>query len=492
MILVDTLSTWRAQIHNWLRRLGAHALVAPADKSLLLQRFSVPPTAGETVRFCRAQCDFREYGQNSINQVNLRWSFQLRFRPEGGDRYRLKLDSWQLDTINGEPWAVRLIDHTGAEHVLQPNRRRLDVLEKLGLDLSTNEQATICGISQELQLRGERFLIAIVPIKENSLHEPILLGEAILRAPILFGYDGWLFLAGDRNDSPAQYAREFVPTLSWTREWRRYFRHYSGLSKIDGLLSYSFVVAPSKEELFPELYPLPRAKKRLIDVFLKRWGNLPGVVWPAKILDPHRYRSFDAGETHWNDVAGRLICESLLNLWGIEVPPLDDRFKQVEMRTDLGDKVMPSPKILREKADWKSAGRLIFDNHVVHHGNIRVWRNDSPLIDETVIVFGGSSADYFLPYLTAVFSRVLAVYSAASWDLELIERERPDRLILQTSQRFLTKAPLPVVKACEVAAHKVRNGQLRSQTRYEIIMNAWEDSSITYLKDLSYFSNIRG
>lgn len=101
---------------------------------------------------------------------------------------------------------------------------------------------------------------------------------------MLCGHEGWLFLTGDTNDSPGQYSRDFVAEQTWTEGWEAYFTAYRQLDKAGFAKSRSFVIAPSKEEAFPDLYPLPRAKHRLIDAFLAKFGHEPALTWPERML----------------------------------------------------------------------------------------------------------------------------------------------------------------------------------------------------------------
>lgn len=409
----------------------------------------------------------RDFGANSF-----RWRLQPGWRKglDGADEYRI--DLWMLDPVTGAvPEALLIETGSGAPIRIDPHVARDDTLQAANVPAELRDRARICGFQTELRTTSGEIVLSIVA--NGAPHPLVKLTPRTMM--VLQGARDWLFLTGDTNDSPGQFSRNFAPSSSWTSGWRRYLDAVQALRQDrPWLKSLSFVVAPSKETLFPDLYPLPPARNPLIDVFLAKFGNRPEVLWPAPDLAPHREYAFDKVETHWTDFGARLTCEAVLRSWQMPVPPLASRYRLEEGRGDLGDKLMPPIHAMRPVAQWDNASTLIFDNFALHHGSIRIWQNPKPAIDETLMIFGGSSSEYMIRYFSAVFARVVSVYTAGAPDPVLLDQERPDRVILQTSQRFLTRPPLPATDALDTARTKILKRELRLHTDHGEALRRWQ------------------
>lgn len=450
--------------------------------SKIANRRSIAPAPGSEPkdvpsdpRFARAKLTFPASGTLDYEGRRLRWGLSVGLKQGDGGLYRLRIEGYALDDIHAPAKALRVTDGTD-ELLIVVDKRRGDVPKALKLPADRHEALVTCGFATEIDVRSDRVKIA-VRLEDKTVD----LGEAELVPQVLFGREGWLFLTNDANNSPQQFSQDFSPDRAWGEAWSTYFRASHGLTDLPGLKSRSFVIAPSKEEIFPDLYPLPRAGHCMIDEFLQRFSAEPGVLWPAPILREQRELSFDRGETHWTDFGARLTCEALLRNWGLKVPDLPLTFTLRQAAGDLGDKVMPRLMAHRPAASWKNPGKLIFNNFALHHGNIRVWANPEPVIPETLMIFGGSSSDHMIRYFSALFARVVFVYSAGSWDPGLIALEKPARLILQTSQRFLRLPPQPEVNAREIAAEKIRKAQVTCRGDYAQEMAVWTDPSVAAL-----------
>ena len=450
--------------------------------SKVLNRHADAPTNVSAVdddsldeRYATAKLTFAALGTLDNEGRKLRWSLSLSFRIQEDGSRRLRIRGYALDGEEAPALALRLSGASDDFEVAADQNRR-DVLRALKIAPERHDQLALCGFAADVRVLDDVLNIQILLEGRR-----IDLGEAKLESQVLFGHEGWLFLAGDRNDSPEQFSRDFVPDRGWRDGWTSYFAAYQALTSTPGLKSRSFVIAPSKEELFPELYPLPPARHRLIHELLDRFSDESGLVWPLEILRPQRELSFDRSETHWTDFGARLVCEELMRNWGLKLPDLPQLFSLAAARGDLGDKVTPRLMTHRPAAQWQNGSKLIFDNFVLHHGNILVWSNPKPHIDETLMIFGGSSSAHMIRYFSAVFARVVFVYSAGSWDADLLALERPSRLILQTSQRFLKVPPQPEVKAREVALQKIEKKQITCRKDHAEAMAAWTDPSVAAL-----------
>ncbi len=420
-------------------------------------------------------------GSQTIGGNTLHWSIRAGWHTRADGTRRFHLVLWMLDPVSGQvPDAILLTPADRPAIRIVPTMRRTDVMRAKKVPQALWPQAQLCGFQYGQELDGNPVHLRIaIAGTEHDLGE--LRPSAVA---VLEGREGWLFLACDANDSPAQYAQAYSPSREWRAGWHGYFAGLDVLRHSQpSIRSLSFVVAPSKESVCEDLYPLPKSPRALIDVFLEAFGSNADLFWPSALLRPCRDYAFDKVETHWTDFGARRTCEALLKSWGVTPASPPNRYRLEEGPGDLGDRMLQSTRALRPVADWPNPARLIFDNFALHHGNIRVWQNPKPVIDETLMIFGGSSADYMVRYLSAIFARIVSVYTAGVPDPDLIAHEQPARIILQISQRFLTRPAETRTDVFETARQKIEKGQIAPCADHAREMQRWrtEDGIDLYL-----------
>lgn len=426
-----------------------------------------------------ATTDFPQNGHRQIGDQHFHWSIRLLWRVTETGVRMVRAGLWIVDPDTGAiPDAVILTPiaeagtDAGPERRLLPNAARNDVLRAKKIAPALHERARNCGFHGPEEVAAPAYTISV---ETGGIRHD--LGRVTLGpATVLQGRDGWLFLTGDTNDSTGQFCNAFEPTSEWRNGWRSYFDGIDRLAKnLPGLRNLTMLIAPSKETLLADRYPLPRARGAMIDVFLESFAQNPRLFWPGPALAQERDYAFDRVETHWTDFGARRTCEALLKSWGIEITSLPSTYRLEEGRGDLGDKVAPAIKTLRPVAAWPNAARLVFDNFALHHGNIRIWSHAAAPRAETVVIFGGSSAEYMVRYLSAIFRRVVSVYSAGSPDAEILRHEQPAHVILQTSQRFLTRPAALSVDSFAAAAEKIAAGHLTTRAPHAQELEQWRD-----------------
>ena len=420
-------------------------------------------------------------GRLTVEDRALQWDMRPGWRQGADGTHEFELSLWILDPVAGTVPEALLIETVDAAPIrLQASVPREDALRALKVNPEIWPKARLCGFRGRITTTGDEIAISVVCDGESRPLTRLKQGTTM----VLEGKRGWLFLTGDSNDSPAQFTQDFVAETSWSQGWQRYFAAIAGLqAERPQLKSVALLVVPSKETIFPDLYPLPAAAHALIDVFLQQFGKQKALFWPARFLDEQREFAFDRAETHWTDFGARLAAEALLRLWRVTPPALGQDYRLEKARGDLGDKLLPVVHALRPVAAWPNPAQLIFDNFVLHHGNLRVWENPKPVIHETLMIFGGSSSDALIRYYSAIFARVVAVYSAGSPDPQLLDLEKPHRVILQTTQRFLTKPPPPSTNSMAKAAQKIANGQVTRKSDHAESVQRWTGNASveTYL-----------
>jgi hypothetical protein len=79
---------------------------------------------------------------------------------------------------------------------------------------------------------------------------------------------------------------------------------------------------------------------------------------------------------------------------------------------------------------------MIFENGLYDRGRLAAYENLDPSLPRTV-VFRDSSSSWVLPFVSESFSRIVALGSPHNHE-GLIEREKPDVVILELIERWVT------------------------------------------------------
>ncbi|MER5173959.1 hypothetical protein [Thioclava kandeliae] len=461
----------------------SYAMADPASASgrgSLPRRFPRSQPAAPAGRI-----DGQASGECQIGGHNIAYALQVGFCPLGAGRMRIGVRGWALDRKSFVPVATLVCRIAGQSEIrLAPEQLRGDIMNHFKLPVETRKFARNCGFETVLEADlGEGVPEISLALEVGDVRHEIGKGHPGT-AQFIEGLHGWLFLAGDSNDSPAQFTQAHQPSDSWVADWNRYFAAFTAMRDDWPKMRASFLVAPSKESVMPDYYPLPHGGQTPLDSLLDRFGEDPDVHYPLDILVPLRELSFDRIETHWSDFGARKVCEALLENWKRGIPNIPDRYHVIRTGGDLGFKAVPLHLSYRTKAAWPEDSRVIFDNFVLHHGRVRISHNPKPKIKATVALFGGSSSEHMECYFRAVFERVVYVYSAGAWDPEILTQEKPDYVVLQTSERFLTRAPEPVVLTREVVHKKVSGGYVTRKTDRAEAMAGFDDPSVAFYHEM--------
>lgn len=258
----------------------------------------------------------------------------------------------------------------------------------------------------------------------------------------LIGATGWIFLDNDTNESVPQFLGEKKVSENWIRDWNNYF--ISTSEYLNGFCKFTFLLAPSKEEVLQEEYPYIRTKETLAEKLILNFGD--HITWPTAKLKDQKYLCYDMAETHWTDHGANIALSNCLA--DMEEPRLSDinaTYDVVSIRGDLGDKVTPAVRSVRLKTVMSNSAALTSDNKIVNHGNIKIFKNSAPSSNKKLLIFGGSSANFMLPHAANLFGEVMFVHSTGSVDKSIVEKLSPDFVILQTNQRFIATPPKPFI-----------------------------------------------
>jgi hypothetical protein len=269
--------------------------------------------------------------------------------------------------------------------------------------------------------------------------------QRIVRLPTaLEGLDDWLYLDGDSNHSVGQYTGEVsLPT----RSQEAWHVHFQEISKLREELGFDFVqlFAPSKESVYEDFYPhrSRRAAIRPIDSVLALVPPDIAALYPRAELAPQsgRFDTYDKGDTHWNAFGAAVAAEIALRRLGLDrLTPLNLEYTLKTRHGDLDSKIVGRPAgEMRELSRTNNDAIVEFDSMVHNRGRVVVTHNPRAPGGKLVI-FGDSFGAHFRRALLHVFRRLVFVH-ANSVDAEFLRVERPDYVITEMTERFVTLPP---------------------------------------------------
>lgn len=259
---------------------------------------------------------------------------------------------------------------------------------------------------------------------------------------ILEGPFGHLFLNNDTNDTAAQFRGERLITPEDLASWKSYFQDLRARADKIGIAAV-FMVAPAKEEIFPDLYPIGRAEVTPIDQLIPAAADI-SLLFPAPELRVDRGLAYCRTDTHWSDYGARIAAEVYLRHAGLaeHIKSLPSNFRFSEKAGDLGRNLIPPMTEPWMRAKLSPDSVFAFDNKISNHGKIWIFHNASAPVAETLVLFGDSFGVNLSKSLSAVFQRVVYCHTAAMWDPLVVEEEKPRYVLLEMAQRFIVQPPL--------------------------------------------------
>lgn len=342
---------------------------------------------------------------------------------------------------------------------------RPDVVRKVLKQGPDSHPCLTCGFNAEFEFHGDGVDLGFCVNGEAYWVCNIKMVE---KPKLEEGEAGWLFLHNDNNSSVDQYTGQRLLSAGELRAWEDYFNSSKTLSKELGF-SWSFLLVPAKEFIFPNYYPFKRAIRTPVDQFLEKFQNTHPIVWPQQALSDDRELTYWKGDTHWTDYGAAVGARTTLSLFGF------DRFERLDAvkyvirprAGDLGNKLIP-PKMhsvaiadLSAMLSWK-----IFDNQIHNHGRIRIFECPNPESQHVCVLFGDSFSVALVPWLTPFFRRLVYVHTAGSVDVSILQSEKPTHVIFQTNSRFIISPAKPNFSIQDLLESKLR--QLGEEERAEL------------------------
>lgn len=309
-------------------------------------------------------------------------------------------------------------------------------------------------------VRGfEEFFSSNLGFKRQLVQVQNTIGYALgdLRSKqVLAGRDGWLFLLGDHAWDSFRSARPLRSREA--RAWRDSLRRIQRAVKQRGA-AFLFVVPPDKHTLYEEYMPRSATRARSVTrldemlVLLER-NHISHLDLRTPLLAAKRdVLLYDKLGTHWSGHGARLGASLLMQGIAKELhrPPdyaeLDARLTARDAPSELGS-MLSLESWLREAyveltPKLRRARRVEPPEHVTNPSRRQQLRMVFEVPDPslpTAVFFRDSFSDAMMPALAEKFRRSVWIWRRAV-DLNLVEREKPDIVVLEMTERFLVAKP---------------------------------------------------
>ncbi|MGA3682236.1 hypothetical protein [Pseudomonas graminis] len=310
-----------------------------------------------------------------------------------------------------------------------PNTERPDV--KSFYDLYSD----LCGIHLVIPLL-ETFSFGV------SVGERIiwLAQVELTKLQVLEGSHQYLFLDNDDNQSVDQYSGKLKIDTENMYAWSQYF-HDINAWVASHPAKFIFCLAPAKEFIFPEYYPVQRLSITPVDQFISAFDGEAIIINPIELLGSQKNLTYTQSDTHWTDFGAQLVAASICRELQLEFRPANFDYRIEHFTGDLGIKFNPQRTEYGLFADTTSLASLTYDNCIPVRGNVLCISNPLAARNETCLIFGSSSAESIAKQLSNTFTRVVRVFSGAEIDYEIVAQEQPTCIVILFSSRFLIRAP---------------------------------------------------
>ena len=261
---------------------------------------------------------------------------------------------------------------------------------------------------------------------------------------VLIGKEDWLYYTGENNIADYECTSPF--TSSELQSIRLRILEWNDQLARRGIKFY-VVFAPNKETIYPQFLPdrvIPGAKSCRIDQVMWELQSTQLSVLDlrdslkSEALDTQVYHRTD---THWNAAGALLASREILSMIKNDFPQMTTPSLgeyQEDLQPFSGDLAAFLPYDERYVERTIALIPLAPYRAILEQGADRIVISsipDSPL--PGALVFRDSFSDALIPFLSEHFSRAVYAHSF-SVNLDLVDKEKPDIVILELAQRYLT------------------------------------------------------
>lgn len=368
------------------------------------------------------------------------------------------------------------------------DRPRPDVIEIILKATAVNHPQVKCGFKFTLPIKTGAFELGVVV---NDTFDALVNLHVVGPCKVLHGKDGWLFLDNDTNKSVEQFTGKLLLSELQLQQWGEYFEALATFEQQVG--KAAMLVAPSKELVYPQFYPIPKASATAFDQLMALPLAQRYCINPTEALANSTRRTFRIVDTHWAAYGGSVAVQQLGRCFGVEATQLEalfakDQYRPVVTTGDLGLKFYP-PLTAEEEllTGFNYRGALIYDNTLPNFGRVMLTHNPKALLPGHILIFGSSSSYPMLDYLVRLFGKVTLIHTAGNIDPAVVDALKPDYFLTQTNARFIVTPPsaranLGVITSEKLGADGVDRAKVIANSAVQLEKNT--DSRIAFFHQL--------
>jgi len=375
---------------------------------------------------------------SAFNDIVVKWNFD---QPKTGQSVNIG------DVMRIKGWAIGR-DETPLQLVTKQEKKttafaldrpRPDVIKKILQQDPEGNPFLKCGFVHDIVITGDSVAIGF-RIKERNYWLGLVHFEK--NRKVLIGRRENLFLENDTNRCVEQFQGDYPIPNAEVIAWTDYIKALDKLEQGIGSRT-AFLVAPGKEFVHSDDFPYIRGARTPVDEVSELFGDTGRFVYPVKELAREKDVTYSTGDTHWTDYGAMVAAQAICKKFGDIFPPVAPPFNLVMRAGDLAKKLPEPVKSPYFLSDFSATDvSLTFNNGIHNHGRIHRYQNPSSPSANRVLLFGDSFSVNLAPWLCLCYSEVLYIHTAASIDMGIIEKFKPDILIAQTNTRFLVRAPV--------------------------------------------------
>lgn len=246
------------------------------------------------------------------------------------------------------------------------------------------------------------------------------------RSNVMVGKEGWMYLSGDLPDYSGtnineETIEEYVAIAKGLQDWCR-----------ERGITFVLAIGPNKSTIYSEYMPdyVRRADVTFLDLFLKRLDEENVLtVCPKQALLEHRFDKplYQRLDTHWNSYGSYYLLQELLQKLGLpekDIPISEFSTSEGDLRKILGVSRYPYTSV---------------DTTVEPAPGVKTTDGTTVILsapgNPTFICFRDSFSSALEDYYSHYFDGTM--YWQHAVDLDIVDRERPNYLILECVERFL-------------------------------------------------------
>lgn len=289
------------------------------------------------------------------------------------------------------------------------------------------------------------------PALISNLHLPT--GSISDDEVAIVGKDEWLYLYKGSNKYYDAYSDNLAVSCRLASSWAKAIRTYHSYAATCGA-KFASVVIPNKASILATCYPLslPSSPTPLLRNLIAELGDL--VICPVEQLNRMnaKYSTYRKLDTHLTEYGNLFFSDLILRSLGIStsLALIPSKLVTIENSGDLGCRYSGIARELVTRIKFQHANDFLFTEVQKpigkHTGLIYETVNYEAPIQGRLAVFGNSFFDRpngwsMAPLFCRIFKTVRFHWQAGI-DYCIAESFRPDFILFQTCERFLSRPPV--------------------------------------------------